>query len=45
MKHYAGDVSYDCGHGGGFLAKHKDALFPDLKRLLASTEDPFLRVT
>jgi myosin-5 len=43
VHHYAGSVTYDAGHGGGFLAKHKDALFPDLKRLLSTTSDPFLK--
>ena len=31
VRHYAGDVTYDAAAAGGFLAKHKDALFPDLK--------------
>ena len=43
VHHYAGSVTYDASHGGGFLAKHKDALFPDLKRLLSTTSDPFLK--
>lgn len=41
--HYAGDVVYNAAHGSGFLAKHKDALFPDLKRLLTTSNIPFMQ--
>ncbi|KAI9202468.1 P-loop containing nucleoside triphosphate hydrolase protein [Polychytrium aggregatum] len=40
IKHYAGDVTYDCA---GFTEANKDTLFKDLVQLMKSTNKPFIR--
>jgi len=39
IHHYAGPVTYQAS---GFLAKHKDALFPDLKAMLQASSHPLV---
>ncbi|KNC69639.1 hypothetical protein SARC_17847, partial [Sphaeroforma arctica JP610] len=39
IKHYAGDVLYDCQ---GFVEKNKDVLFKDLVLCMQSTDQDFI---
>lgn len=40
IKHYAGQVDYDCD---GFCESNKDTLYRDLIQLAQSTSNPFIR--